>query len=177
MAEKAANFTVRHQTEAGAWYYGVAEKWKWVDSFHTGYVLESLDCVCRHTGNQKHRTALEKGYQFFLKTFFGDDGTPKYYDYKTRPLDIQCASQGIQTLVNLSGLNSTSIPTALKVADWTIRHMQDPTGYFYYRKYPLITNKTPTLHWGQATMFAALALLHQYLKLGTTSLSAASVSA
>jgi hypothetical protein len=37
--------------------------------------------------------------------------------------------------------------------------MQDPTGYFYYRKYPLITNKTPTLHWGQATMFAALALL------------------
>ena len=37
--------------------------------------------------------------------------------------------------------------------------MQDATGYFYYRKYPLCTNKTPTLHWGQATMFAALALL------------------
>jgi len=42
--------------------------------------------------------------------------------------------------------------------------MQDPTGYFYYRKYPLITNKTPTLHWGQATMFAALALLDQNLR-------------
>ena len=39
--------------------------------------------------------------------------------------------------------------------------MQDETGYFYYRKYPLITNKTPTLHWGQATMFAALALLER----------------
>ena len=41
--------------------------------------------------------------------------------------------------------------------------MQDESGYFYYRKYPLITNKTPTLHWGQATMFAALALLERHL--------------
>ena len=52
---------------------------------------------------------------------------------------------------------------ALNVAKWTIQHMQDKSGYFYYRKYPLITNKTPTLHWGQATMFAALSLLDQYL--------------
>jgi hypothetical protein len=41
--------------------------------------------------------------------------------------------------------------------------MQDDTGYFYYRKYPLITNKTPTLHWGQATMFAALAVIDEQL--------------
>ena len=33
--------------------------------------------------------------------------------------------------------------------------MQDNTGYFYYRRYsPWIVNKTPTLHWGQATMLA-----------------------
>jgi hypothetical protein len=37
--------------------------------------------------------------------------------------------------------------------------MQDRTGYFYYRKYPLITAKIPMLHWGQATMYLALALL------------------
>jgi hypothetical protein len=41
--------------------------------------------------------------------------------------------------------------------------MQDKTGYFYYRKYPVMTNKTPTLHWGQATMFAALAILDSHL--------------
>ena len=84
---------------------------------------------------------------------------PRYYDTKTRPIDIQCASQGIQTLVNLSDLHPQSVSLAIKVARWTIENMQDKTGYFYYRKYPLITNKTPTLHWGQATMFAALATL------------------
>src|SRR5205814_8546659 len=96
---------------------------------------------------------------FFLKTFFKPDGTPRYYDYKTLPIDIQCAAQGIQTLVNLRGLDPRSLEIAAQVAQWTIANLQDPTGYFYYRKYPLVTNKTPTLRWGQATMFAALALL------------------
>ena len=69
-----------------------------------------------------------------------------------------------QTLVNLRRLHPGSVALASTVARWTIANMQDPTGYFYYRKYPLITNKTPTLHWGQATMFAALALLDQNLR-------------
>jgi hypothetical protein len=39
--------------------------------------------------------------------------------------------------------------------------MQDPSGYFYFRKGRIMLNKTPFLHWGQATMLAALALLLQ----------------
>ena len=47
-----------------------------------------------------------------------------------------------------------ALDLALKVALWTIEQMQDRTGYFYYRRYsPWLVNKTPTLHWGQATMF------------------------
>ena len=37
--------------------------------------------------------------------------------------------------------------------------MQDRTGYFYYRKYPLMTAKAPMLHWGQGTMYVALTML------------------
>jgi hypothetical protein len=164
LAQSTIDFTVSHQTAEGAWFYGVESKYRWVDSFHTGYVLEALDIFNRSSGDSKHVAALEKGYRYFVETFFGEDGTPRYYDYKTRPLDIQCASQGIQTLVNLRRLHPRSVDLAGKVAQWTITNMQDPTGYFYYRKYPLITNKTPTLHWGQATMFAALALLGQHLR-------------
>lgn len=164
IAEDAVRFTLHHQREDGAWYYGVGSKWAWVDSFHTAYVLESLHIFCRRTGSKQFEGALRKGYDFFIKTFFGADGTPRYYDTKTPPLDIQCASQAIQTLVNLRELHPDSVATALNVADWTIANMQDKSGYFYYRKYPFMTNKTPTLHWGQATMFAALANLelHQH---------------
>jgi len=42
------------------------------------------------------------------------------------------------------------------VAKWTIDNMQDPSGYFYYRQYPLgIKAKTPMLHWAQAVMYKA----------------------
>jgi hypothetical protein len=176
VAEKAIRFTVGHQTAEGAWYYGVGDQWAWIDSFHTAYVLESLSIFHRSTGLAKYESALRKGYRYFVETFFLSDGTPRYYAQKTLPIDIQCASQAIQTLVNLRDLHPDSIATAITVAEWTIQHMQDKSGYFYYRKYPLITNKTPTLHWGQATMFATLALLDQHLngingtnRLGSTS--------
>jgi len=162
-AEKAVAFTVRDQLPNGAWNYGSHPRWEWVDSFHTGYNIEAIDHYIRGSGDTQFQASLEKGYKFFVDTFFATDGTPRYYDYKTRPLDIQCASQGIQTLVNLRTLDPRSVPIAMRVATWTLANMQDPTGYFYYRKYPLITNKTPTLHWGQATMFAALAILYHHL--------------
>jgi len=163
-AERAVRFTIRDQMDNGAWNYGSLPKFAWVDSFHTGYVLESLDWYIRCRQDPKFQGQLEKGYHFYMKTFFGSDGTPRYYDSKTRPLDIQCASQGIQTLVNLRHLHPQSVEIACRVANWTIDNMQDKSGYFYYRKYPLITNKTPTFHWGQATMFAALAVLVRYLE-------------
>jgi hypothetical protein len=41
--------------------------------------------------------------------------------------------------------------------------MQDPSGYFYYRRYPSLTARIPYFHWGQATMFKALAHLQSKL--------------
>jgi hypothetical protein len=163
IAERAVQFTVTHQTEQGGWYYGVGQKWAWIDSFHTGYVLEALHVFSRYSGSKRFEGALAKGYKYFIDTFFQSDGTPAYYDNKILPIDIQCASQGVQTLCSLNHLDERSMETAVKVGKWTISNMQDPDGYFYYRKYPFITNKTPTLHWGQATMFAALGLLYQKL--------------
>lgn len=49
---------------------------------------------------------------------------------------------------------------ALNAALWTIKHMQDKDGHFYFRVYPLgIKAKAPMIHWGQATMYKALAHL------------------
>ena len=73
----------------------------------------------------------------------------------------KCCSQAIDTLVFFSDYDSKSLSLPGRVAQWTIGHMQDPTGYFYYRRYSRwIVNKTPTLHWGQATMLCALAGLY-----------------
>jgi hypothetical protein len=159
LARTAINFTIKHQLPDGGWYYGVEEKYRWIDSFHTGYVLESLYAYMKSTEDYSFEENLLRGLQFFKSSFFELDGTPKYYHNKTYPIDIQCASQGIQTLVNLSEIDPSCTPLAEKVAIWTITNMQVADGHFYYRKYPWITNTTPMFHWGQATMLSALAHL------------------
>ena len=83
-------------------------------------------------------------------------GCPRYYHNRRQPIDIQGAAQVIDTLTLFSDEDPESFEIALRVAQWTIKHMQDPDGHFYYRRYPLITSKAPMIHWGQATMFKAL---------------------
>ncbi len=164
LAQKAMQYTANHQRANASWYYGEGSNVHWVDSFHTAYVLDCFKYYRIGTGDDRFQEKLNAGYRYWKSTFFLPDGTPRYYDYKTLPLDIQCSSQAIDTLVFFQDQDPESLSLALNVANWTIDNMQDPTGYFYYRRYSSrIVNKTPTLHWGQATMLCALAALYKQL--------------
>jgi hypothetical protein len=164
LARGAMLYTAKHQHPDGSWFYGEAPNLQWVDNFHTAYVLDCFKQYSEATGDRTFDQQLETGYEYWKRTFFLEDGTPRYYDHKTLPIDIQCCSQAIDTLTFFSDRDPGSIELAVKVALWTIRTMQDKSGYFYYRRYsPWLTNKTPTLHWGQATMLCALAGLYRML--------------
>ena len=164
LAQKAMQYTAQHQRPDSSWYYAEKENHHWVDNFHTAYVLDCFKYYAQSTGDEHFDKKMMKGYEYWKRTFFLLDGTPRYYDFKTLPLDIQCSSQAIDTLVFFHDRDPESLALAVKVAQWTIAHMQDRTGYFYYRRYsPWLVNKTPTLHWGQATMLCALAGLHRRL--------------
>jgi hypothetical protein len=164
LAEKSIRYTACHQRPDASWYYGEASNLHWVDNFHTAYVLDSFKHYAQGTADNQYEKNLATGYRYWKDTFFLPDGTPKYYDHKTLPIDIQCCSQAIDSLVFFHNSDPESLPLALRVADWTIRHMQDRSGYFYYRRYSAwAVNKTATLHWGQATMLCALSALYQKL--------------
>jgi len=164
LAEKAMHYTAKYQRPDSSWYYGEADNLHWVDNFHTAYVLDCFKYYIESTGDGCFEKTMLSGYEYWKRSFFLPDGTPKYYNHKTLPIDIQCSSQAIDTLVFFSDRDPESLPLAVKVAQWTIQHMQDRTGYFYYRRYsPWLVNKTPTLHWGQATMLCALAGLYKLL--------------
>lgn len=160
LAQKALQYTARCQRADGSWYYAESAC-HWVDNFHTCYVLDSFKHYITTTGDDRFASTLDSGYEYWKRTFFLPDATPRYYSHKTLPVDIQCCSQAIDTLVFFSDNDPDSLSLALRVAEWTIMHMQDRTGYFYYRRYSRgVVNKTPTLHWGQATMLCALAGLY-----------------
>jgi hypothetical protein len=164
LAQKALQYTAQYQRRDSSWWYGEKANLHWVDNFHTAYVLDCFKYYSDATGDGRFHPNMVSGYEYWKRTFFLEDGTPRYYDHKTLPLDIQCSSQAIDTLVFFNPLDPDSVNLALKVARWTIANMQDRSGYFYYRRYsPWLANKTATLHWGQATMMSALAGLYRLL--------------
>jgi polysaccharide biosynthesis protein VpsJ len=156
-AARAMAYTAKYQRADGSWYYGEKSNLHWIDNFHSAYVLDSYKHYIEGTGDRQFESVVRKGFLYWKNTFFLADGTPRYYDRKTLPLDIQCSAQAIDTLVFFQEQHPEGLTVAAKVAEWTVDHMQDRAGYFYYRRYnSWLVNKTPTLHWGQATMLCAL---------------------
>ncbi|MGC8490551.1 MAG: hypothetical protein ACP5SH_02325 [Syntrophobacteraceae bacterium] len=159
-ARRAMEYSCSRQLPDGAWYYAERENCRWVDNFHTGYNLDSLKRYVRYSRDSSFDENLRRGLEYFRKTFILEDGFPKYYCQRAYPLDIQCASQAIETLAFFSEEGPDCLELACKVANWTLRNMQDEDGHFYYRMYPLgVKAKVPLIHWGQATMYKALACL------------------
>ena len=156
VANQAIQYSVNHQRANGSWFYGEENKYHWIDNWHTAYNLDAMKIYEECTNDTSFLNNLKKGFKFYKKHFFLEDGTPKYYHNNVYPLDIQCASQSIDTLIYFKDYDKENISLAIKVAKWTIKNMQDKSGYFYQCKNRIFTNKTPTLHWAQATMYYAL---------------------
>jgi hypothetical protein len=152
-----ARFTVEGQTEDGSWPYGGEPFQSWVDNFHTGFVLVSLDEVVRAFGVAEWEPALGRGYAFFRDRFFLADGTPKYYHDRVYPVDVHSAAQALVTFAALERLDPGARDLGRLVANWALDNMRDPRGYFWFQKHPRYTIRTSYIRWSQAWMLYGLA--------------------
>lgn len=155
LAEDSIRACCAGQKENGAWVYGMLPVQSWVDSFHTGYNLDGLIAYQELTGDMKYNHFIENGFKYYIDNFFEDNGTPKYYDNKMYPIDIHCPGQLFVTLHRLGKFDEYQ-ELASKVLDWTVKHMQDKKGYFYYQLKPGISSKISYMRWSNAFMFQAL---------------------
>jgi rhamnogalacturonyl hydrolase YesR len=171
IAQKAVRYTMDHQLANGSWYYGEGLRFHWVDGYHTGFVLDALYWYMQATGDDQYETQLVHGMDYY-REHLADGVIPKHYSNARYPVDIQAVAQIIQTFAFIPKEFHGDVSWADEIACWAIEHMQDPSGYFYFRKGRLFTNKVPFLHWGQSTMLAALALLlqHKQLKVDETTM-------
>jgi rhamnogalacturonyl hydrolase YesR len=159
VAGSAVEYSCSRMRADGSWYYGEQGKFHWIDNFHTGYNLDALKRYVTATGDDRFAPELRRGFSYFKEAFFEKNGRPKYYHDRALPTDIQCAAQAIDTLTFLSDGDTSALSLAEKVAGWTIDHMQGRDGHFFYRDLGWVRVRTPMLHWGQGTMFKALAHL------------------
>ena len=143
------------QQPDGSWLYGELPVQNWIDSFHTGYNLDALQMYQEYTGDISFTENIERGLDFYIKNFFLNNGTPKYYHNRTYPIDIHCPGQLFVTLSRLGKLKEYK-PIADKVMAWTIRNMQDKRGYFYYQLKKGVSSKISYMRWSNAFMFYSM---------------------
>ena len=158
---KAARYSVSRQHRDGSWDYGEREvpSQRWKDNFHTGFNLGALADIARYGDTTEFDNSIERGYAYYLRNFFTDDGAPKYYHDRTYPIDAHCVAQSLITLCEFRDLNPTSMQIAGSVYSWAIKNMRSKNGYFFYQKLPSYTNRISYMRWTQAWMLLGLATL------------------
>jgi hypothetical protein len=147
-------FSVRRQRPDGSWWYGEAANQRWIDNFHTGYCLVALKDYEKATGDTSFGQAAQRGYDFWVRTFWRADGAPRYFHGRTYPLDVHCCAQGIVTFLAYGDR-----ARADWVAQWALRNLWDERGFFWYQRGRFFTNRICYMRWSQAWMYYALAKL------------------
>src|SRR5690606_29912359 len=92
-AEKAIRYVCKKQQENGAWAYGTLPYHQWIDNFHTGFNLECINAYQKISGDNQFSGNLKKGLDYYLETFFTEEGIAKYYNNLIYPVDIHAPAQ------------------------------------------------------------------------------------
>ena len=93
-----ATRTTRQRPD-GSWPYGERADLEWVDSFHTGYVLDALRaCADAGVATAEAEAAWSAGSASTARKLFLPMGLPSTTAGASCPIDAQCVAQGIQTL-------------------------------------------------------------------------------
>ena len=151
-------FTSNHQNKDGSWWYShgySSDVVKKQLDFHQGYVLESLLRVSKHRPDLHNEIMqlIDRGDRFY-KDYILDisKGTAKWRYPKKYPVDIHNQAEAIIWLSLTNKMSQAEV-----FVNYTIKNFWSKSqGYFYYQKYPFITNKTKYLRWNNGWMSVAL---------------------
>lgn len=165
-SKRAYDFTISYQKDDGSWSYDtdlkLGKESKQID-FHQGFILDSVCDALKYidSNNRKYLTTLSKGAKFYITKQFNSDGRSYWRLPRKWPVDIHHQAQGIITFSKLYSFYKEDkyLEFSKKIAEWTIKNMQDEKGYFYFQKWPFLTNKISYIRWGQAWMMLALSYL------------------
>jgi glycosyltransferase involved in cell wall biosynthesis len=156
-AESAALYTVARQRPDGSWPYAEVDRGGWVDSFHTGFVLEGLARVAQVSADPRIGAALERGMAFYRARLFGARGEPYYSAARRYPFDALSAAQGVETLLATLDTGAADPETLRRLLTWIDAAMVRADGRVAYRVWRRWTDWRQFPRWSLAPMASALA--------------------
>ena len=152
-------FILQHQREDGAWMYAIDDrKQAFIDDFRTCVVLKNLHKINRHLANPEVAQAIRRGYAYYRRELFDNEGWPKTFALEPRRpivrLEMYNVAEGITLGSLLAGDIAEALPVALGLVAWTRHRFQVCEGYFLTRIYRGgMAHKVPFIRWPQAQCF------------------------
>ncbi len=164
-AEISLRFVLASREKNGSWFYEpVGTRDRFIDNFHTCFVLKSLKQCYDVTGDPTIMDAIRKGYDYYRKSLIRPDGLPKHFALqkhnKLRKYEMYDFAEGITLGCLLDGSVDGGFEQSKTLAGALIRKFQLSDGHFVTRVTTLGTvNKVPYHRWPQAQLFNALTRL------------------
>jgi hypothetical protein len=157
-ALRAARFTVMSQDERGLWPYGLGSRDRWVDSYHTGYILMSLRTVAEALPGGGLEASIRRGVRAWERTFLVPPAVA-HRPGRPWPVDAHAVAHAILTLLRFDDLVPDARVRAETLAAWALDEMSTGEGRFHYLRHRRWTNRLPYMRWVQAWMLRALSEL------------------
>lgn len=151
---KAMRRILNAQQIDGSWAYGTRRHHRFVDGFHTGYILDLLDRL-RISGMAGLDDAIERGWLFYRSNCFDDDGIPRNFAGKDGYLDAHAVAQSMASLCRFGDVTG-----AIKVANWAAEHLFDAKRDVFYAGIGRFgVDQQNYMRWTQSWMVWALSIV------------------
>ncbi|PIA79021.1 hypothetical protein BFR04_05730 [Gaetbulibacter sp. 4G1] len=149
---KSIVYLKKAQNEDGSWFYGNALNQKWVDSFHTEYLLEFFECLDKELIEELDlEELLSKAQLYYLKEFYFHK-VCNYFPKKKYPINVHSVASRI---IYLSQNNKTN--EAKEIIEWAFNNLYNNRKFaFYFEKNKYLVNKNLYHRWNQSWMYLAL---------------------
>jgi hypothetical protein len=153
LINKLLTYVKKSQNEDGSWYYTTTPNGKWIDGFHTGFILESLALIKAIDPSYDTSNALAKGSDYFLTDLIDKNNIPKYFNTRTYPIESQNCAQCIQTVAKLIIYDDQNFQQKLQdIISVVKNNLYDQKGYFYHKKEKFYSCKHYYARWSQTPM-------------------------
>jgi len=162
IAERLMAWVADKQTAYGAWYYTHPHSDSLIthDNYHTAIILDCFDRYQRATGSLAFDDTWNRGLVFYRDHLFTAEGAPRWMHDGRRatdyPFDTHGSASAILTFTRASRRDPAFLDRARQTLGWTLDHLYDGQGRFYYQKTRLGTKRFCLLRWCNGWMAWAL---------------------
>ncbi|MEQ8285995.1 prenyltransferase/squalene oxidase repeat-containing protein [Thalassospira sp.] len=151
---KAVHRVLEAQHDDGSWAYGTCRHHRFVDGFHTGYILDLLVRL-RISGIDGFESAIDRGWSFYRNHCFNNDGIPRTFAGKGGYIDAHAVAQSMASLCRFGDVRG-----AIKIANWATAHLFDAKrDVFYAGIGRLGPDQQNYMRWTQSWMVWALSIV------------------